>query len=241
VDGQVAAQVGGAGWYQALIYSQHDAGYYSYYAAMEAIGVTGLEPARGQQQIARSAGWWWAYRDFAVLTERPAILRRDAAGDLHSADGMAVAYPDGWGFWCWHGRRVPAWVVEKPTVEAVAAEENAEVRRCAIESMGWARFTREAGLELVGAADDPGNFIRDRDDRGRFTRVPAKLELYDVPERLWGSRIRLLQCTNGSAERDGKRRQYGITVPAHINDPLEAAAWTVGETAAEYAQTIRRT
>jgi hypothetical protein len=67
------------------------------------------------------------------------------------------------------------------------------------------------------------------------------LTLYDVPERLWGSRVRLLMCTNGSAERDGARRRYGLTVPAHIQDPLEAAAWTAGLTRDQYARMQRRT
>jgi len=248
VDGQVDGQVGGqyerlTGWWRALMYGQHDAGYYSYYDAMERIGVTGLEPIHGQQLVARSAGWWWAYSGFAVITERPAELHRDANGDLHNAGGMAIAYPDGWGFWCWHGRRVPQWVIDQPTIEAIAAETNVEVRRCAIEALGWDRFTEQAGLVPVGArattkrqstaeiqarVPDPGN--------------PGQhLVLYDVPERLWGTRIRLLMCTNGSPERDGHRRRYGLTVPAHIEDPVEAAAWTAGLTRDQYQEMQRRT
>ena len=67
------------------------------------------------------------------------------------------------------------------------------------------------------------------------------LVLYDIPERLWGSRIRLLMCANGTPERDGTRRRYGLTVPAHISDPLEAAAWTAGLGKDEYARMVRRT
>ena len=80
---------------------------------------------------------------------------------------LAVAYPDGWGFYAWHGRRVPGWVIVAPSVEAITAEENVEVRRCAIESLGWDQFIAEAGLVPVTAgasADlaavqvpDPGN------------------------------------------------------------------------------------
>jgi hypothetical protein len=234
VDGQVGGQVGGQvrgrliNWVQGVLYGQHWAGYYSYFAAMEAIGVTGLEPIRGQQLVARSAGWWWAYRNVAIITERPSQLRRDANGDLHSADGMALTYPDGWGFWAWHGRRVPQWVIEAPDVEKIAAEPNVEVRRCAIESLGWEVFAREAQLALAGSAPDPGNPGFD-------------IELYDVPERLWGSRVRLLLCTNGSAERDGTRRRYGLTTPAEIDSPLEAAGWTYGLSGSDYAQCQRRT
>jgi hypothetical protein len=199
---------------------------------MAAVGVTGMEQAHGLQLVAKSAGWWWACGGFAVVTERPSMLSRDANGDLHSAEGMAIDYPDGWGFWCWHGRRVPRWVIEKPTLDAIAAEPNAEVRRCAIESMGWARFAADAGLTPVGkqpgGVPDPGN--------------PGQhLVLYDVPERLWGGRVRLLMVTNGSAERDGTRRRYGLTVPAGVDDPVEAAAWTAGLSSDEYALMQRRT
>ena len=67
------------------------------------------------------------------------------------------------------------------------------------------------------------------------------LVLYDVPERLWGSRIRLLMCTNGTPEPDGTRRRYGLKVPAPISDPVEAAAWTAGLGKDEYARMVRRT
>jgi hypothetical protein len=245
VDGQVYGQMYGQvrGWWRGCLYGQQWAGHYSHYAAMEAIGVTGLEPIHGQQQVARSAGWWWVYRDFAVITERPRELHRDVNGELHSPDSMAITYPDGWGFWCWHGRRVPEWVIAAPDVERIAAEPNVEVRRCAIESLGWDRFTEEAGLVPVGRA--PGT--RRKSPELCNSRVPdpgnpgQHLILYDVPERLWGNPVRLLMCTNGSEERSGERRKYGLTVPADISDPIEAAAWTAGLTKDEYALMQRRT
>jgi hypothetical protein len=192
--------------------------------------VTGLEPIlSGQCEVAKNAGWWWAFRDFAVITDRPAELHRDPLGRLHCETGPAIRYRDGWGFHAWHGRRVPRWVIDNPTITALAKEPNVEIRRCAIESLGWDKFT--AYLEETNRpchAPDPGN-----GDRMLF--------LYDVPERLWGSRVKVLLCTNGSAERDGTRRRYGLTVPAHIKDPVEAAAWTAGLSRDEYARMQRRT
>ncbi len=211
---------------------------------MARLGVTGLQPIlAGQCEVAKHAGWWWAFRDFAVVTDRPAELHRDPPGRLHCETGPAIAYRDGWGFWAWHGRRVPQWVIENPAIEAITAEPNVEIRRCAIESLGWARFTAEAGLTPVGR--HPGT--RQRSTGLTAARVPdpgnpgQHLVLYDVPERLWGTRIRLLMCTNGSPERDGTRRRYGLTVPAGIDDPVEAAAWTYGLTRDQYARTLRRT
>jgi hypothetical protein len=154
---------------------------------------------------------------------------------LHSADGMAVTYRDGWGLWCWHGRRVPRWVIENASVSRIAAEPNVEIRRCAIEALGWERFIRDAGLTLVGSCPDPGN-------------PGMELELYDVPERLWGSQVRVLLAWNGTVELDGSRRRFGLTVPAGITSPLAAAAWTYDDPSSAvrmtpelYATITRRT
>lgn len=216
-------------WTYGLNYGLHDAGYCAWLDAMRRIGVRNLEPyLEGNGLIAKSAGWWWSFDSLAVLTERPCELLRDAQGRLHSASGQAVVYPDGWGFFSWHGRPVPSWVVENPSMENITAEPNTEVRRCAIESTGWDRFTVEAGLRLVGDSPDPGN-------------PGQRLSLYDVPSKLWGGNIRLLLAVNGSTERDGTRRRYGLTVPAQVTDPVEAAAWTARLTKEEYAQMQRRT
>ena len=204
-------------------------------------------PIAGQQadprlgalsSVVTETGWLIPMPGAVIVGARPAVLNRDARGDLHNPAGLALAYPDGWGFYAWHGRRVPGWVIVAPSTEAITAEENVEVRRCAIESLGWDRFIAEAGLVPVTAGHgkrlaaahvpDPGN--------------PGQhLVLYDVPERLWGSRIRLLMCTNGTPEPDGTKRRYGLKVPAHISDPVEAAAWTAGLGKDEYARMVRRT
>ena len=195
---------------------------------MQSLGVRNLEPFAGNIAVAKTAGWWWAYKHWAIITDRPEHLELDAQGQLHSATGMAIRYRDGWGFWAWHGRRVPQWVITAPDVERIGREPNVEIRRCAIESLGWDQFIDQTQIINVGSAPDPGN--------------PGQhLTLYDVPERLWGSPVRLLLCTNGSTERDGTRRRYGLTVPAGIKDPVEAAAWTYRLSRDEYARCQRRT
>jgi len=170
-----------------------------------------------------------------VISARPAEVHTETWDParktvrLHCAGGPALKFRDGWQVHAWHGRRVPAWVTESPTVEQITGENNTEIRRCAIEALGWPQFITQARLERIGrAAPDPGN-------PGRH------LALYDVPETLWGSPVRLLLMTNGSAERDGTRRQYAETVAASCRTPVEAAAWQIGLTASQYTQTVRRT
>ena len=192
---------------------------------MQLIGVN-LD-VEGLSTVARNAGWWWPMRDTVILTDRPDTLHRDPQGRLHCETGPALRYRDGWAIHAIHGVRVPADLIETGwDVKRTLEEDNAEVRRAAIELTGWDRFIADAGLTLVASAPDPGN-------------PPHELELYDLPDRLrdmYDDQARILLCTNGSVEPDGTRRRYGLPVPAHHNDPVAAAADLYGWPAEAYRQ-----
>ncbi|WP_207939320.1 DUF6745 domain-containing protein [Actinomadura darangshiensis] len=178
--------------------------------------------------LGRSCGWWWPRESVCVVSERPVEVHTEVWGDdgrvrLHRSDGPAIRNADGWEVHAWHGTRVPSWVIDDPDVERIARETNVEVRRCAIENIGWGAYIDRAGLRLVAAAPDPGN-------------PGSELRLYDLRER-----TRVLLAVNGSAERDGHRRRYGLTVPGGIEDPVAAAGWTYGLSADQYARLLRRT
>ncbi|GAA2080056.1 DUF6745 domain-containing protein [Actinomadura alba] len=179
-------------------------------------------------QVARSAGPWWPREGVCVVSERPVAVRIEVWGDdgevrLHCADGPAVRYADGWDVYAWHGTRVPSWVVTDPSARRIAREVNVEVRRCAIENIGWASYIDQAGLRLVASAPDPGN-------------PGSELLLYDMRKE-----TRVLLAVNGSVERDGRRRRYGLTVPGFFEDPIAAAGWTYGLSAEQYSLLVRRT
>lgn len=199
--------------------------------AMELIGVTGLDPVHAERQVARHVGLWWAYRDYAVLTPRPDVLRRDAQGRLHCADGPAAVWPDGWVIHAWHGRGVPGTLIEGYWDAArILREDNSEIRRAAIERMGWAEFIAAADLRQVGSSEpDPGN-------------PGYQLALYDLPTgSMLPSVVRVLLCTNATPERDGTRRQYGLIVPVDAPDPVTAAAGMLGLTREQYLTLDRAT
>jgi hypothetical protein len=219
--GQILGQV-----YRAA-YGQHDAGWLAFYDYFRAhCTVPETERLSGLIRVARSAGWWWPFESAVILTERPTVLHRDGQARLHCPDGPAIAYPDGWSIWFWHGVRVPQDLIEKGWDTAtILAERNAEVRRCAIERLGWDTFIRESGLALVASAPDPGN-------------APHELELYDLPEELadlYDEPARILLAVNGTAEHDGTRHRFGLPVPAHHTDPIGAAASLYGWTREQYA------
>jgi hypothetical protein len=115
------------------------------------------------------------------------------------------------------------------TLRRIINESHVEIRRCAVERLGWDHFIRDADLAQVGPTTaDPGN-------------AGHTLALHELPVLLGQQPVRVLLCTNGTMERDGTRRRFGLTVPAHITDPVEAAAWGDGLTATQYAQARRRT
>lgn len=177
---------------------------------------------------ARTCGWWWPREHVCVISERPVTVRTEVGSDLgavrlHDADGPAVRYADGWDLYAWHGTRVPPWVITDPCAWRISGEPNVEVRRCAIENIGWGPYIEEAGLRLVASAPDPGN-------------PGSELRLYDMR-----AETKVLLAVNGSVERDGRRRRYGLTVPGFLQDPLAAAGWTYGLSAEQYSLLARRT
>jgi hypothetical protein len=167
-----------------------------------------------------------------MVCDRPAVLHVEKVGPrgwgshrLHCEDGPAIAWRDGYALYYWHGVQVSRDLIEgRLSVGDILREPNAEVRRCAIERMGWADFVAQAGLRQIGVAvQDPGN-------------PGHNLALYEVPERIYDEPVNVLLCTNGSAERDGTRRRFGLTCPASITDPVAAAAWGYDITPDEYRQ-----
>ncbi|GGU57976.1 DUF6745 domain-containing protein [Lentzea flava] len=173
--------------------------------------------------LTRSTGWWWPREGVCVMADRPVAVHVDANSLLHNDNGPALAFSDGSHAYAWHGRTVPRWVIEEPDVVRIMTEPDVEVRLCAAEHLGWERYVAEVGPPLIATAPDPGNPGFD-------------LRLYD----LW-DRVNLLLVVNGSVERDGSRRRYGLNIPRWYRDPVDAAAWTYGLRADQYAQLQRRT
>lgn len=185
--------------------------------------------------LARSTGWWWPGDGWCVMAERPVEVHTEplpgaAHGGvrLHRDDGPAVRFADGTAVHVLHGTHVPEWVFTDPTAARIHAEANVEIRRSAIERIGWDAYVAQAGLRHLASAPDPGN----RD---------ASLHLYEAPPQTSGLSARLLLVVNGSVEPDGTHRRYGLGVPAYLDDPIAAAGWCYGLSGAMYRLLARRT
>ena len=226
--GQLRDQIGKA------IYGHHDLYWQAWLKFGLDIGVTATDHQKEQLDALMEvgqAGWWWPFEGGVVLTDRPTELHRDNRGRLHNTKGPAIAYADGWGVYALNGVRVSEQIVLHPetiTSEEVMKEGNAEVRRVMCERMGWDNFIEQANLTMVDEAQDPGN--------GDNT-----LRLYDTPEQVLGTPIRLLLVTNATPKLDGKIPKYGVTVPAEIDSAVDAAAWTFDVSPEKYRSLIRAT
>jgi hypothetical protein len=88
------------------VYGQHEAARLAALDAIARLGGHKCERLTGLTAVARNAGWWWPFREAAVLTERPSYLSRDDQGRLHEPTGPAVRYPDGFAVHVLHGVRV---------------------------------------------------------------------------------------------------------------------------------------
>jgi hypothetical protein len=155
---------------------------------------------------------YWLGQDTAVLVRRPALLARDSQGRLHSATGKCLEYPDGWGFYAWHGVRVPERVIlapERLSREDFLHAKNVEVRRVMQERMG------EQFMEQVGGV------VIDSGPRGTL----YELALPNDRERV----ARYVQVQDASTDRS-----YFLRVPPTIQTAAEAVAWSFQLTIEEY-------
>jgi hypothetical protein len=164
-------------------------------------------------RIAQQCGWWWPFANAVIVTERPSLLQRDVAHRLHSGDGAALAYSDGWSIHAWHGFRVPAWVIEekhKLNPKVIQEERNAELRRVMFEIYTPERYISETGAVLLSEDTNLG--------------YPRKL--YEVA--LGAGRARVVHLVNHSLEPDGTRREFWLGMPDDVTSPHEAVARSFG-------------
>jgi hypothetical protein len=186
--------------------------------------------ARAYECTMQSTCWWWPHRRFVMVCARPTVIHRELVSPqrprgwgshrLHCADGPAIAWPDGWGLWYWHGVRVSRQVIEAPaslTVAQIAAERNAEMRRVMVERFGLDRYILESGAKLIHS-DECGALYRQE-------------QADDEP-------IVAVHVVNSTPEPDGESKKYMLRVPPTMTTAREAVAWTFGLKPNEYRPVI---
>jgi hypothetical protein len=174
--------------------------------------------------VCETCGWCAFYDDIAIVTDRPAMLRFDAAGRLHAEVGPALAYRDGFSLYALRGVSVSRRVIERPnriTVGDVERQADVVARRALLERMGYHRYLAYSGAETI-AHDDCGTLWR------------RELPGIGRVRREW----RFVEVVNGTPEH-GAYRHYYLQVPPTMRTAQEAVAWTYGLAAWAYQPLIR--
>jgi hypothetical protein len=204
---------------------QHDAGWLAPFDAAEPaiLGtpaatalVRAAQRLSGLANLARTSGWWWPYTEVAILTERPADVRRDDSGRLHAADGPAVAYADGFALHRWHGTPIPPELIGRLrslTRRRIAAEPDPAARQVMLEHYGYGRFLREGYAQRL-AADECGVLWRAHFGDHDTDEPVIVVEMRDGTESRW------------------------LRVPPATRTAREGVAWTFGLTADAYAPLV---
>jgi hypothetical protein len=201
-----------------------------------------------QLTVSRSIGWWYPFDDMCILTNRPVAIHRDDSNRLHSTEGPALKYRDGYALYAVHGVQVPHWVIEdraQLTVEQIENETNAEIKRVMVELFGQDRYVLESGATII-SQDEAG--ILYRRDMGDDEPIVMVRVLNSTPEpdgtlsrddalKVFGN----IEVNHGGvmtplSETDSEKRykEYMIRVPPTMTTPLEAVSWTFGLEAKDY-------
>jgi len=155
-------------------------------------------------RLSQSIGWWAAWDDICLVSDRPRSVKFDDQRRLHCATGKAVEYSDGWGISSWHGVKIPdEWLSDKNslTPQIALTQENAERRRAACEILGWDNILSQLDAKIVDADPDP--------EIGTLLRV----DLPDAPQE----QFLRVQCGTG--------RLFAIPVPPDMETAIQAQAW----------------
>ncbi len=214
-----------------------DAHWLGYYDAFPKLALPEGDPLGGLAEIANSCGWCWFFFDMAILTERPETLSLDSNYRLHSSDGPAITYPDGFSLYAWHGYPIDKNIFDnkkKLTPQQILDEKNTELRRIKMEIF----------LEYNDADTIIGVFKAKIIDSAPCLGLERQL--------LKIGKDRYLYCTNGSVEPDGKRRKFLLGVPSEslwdwstmrkmkpITSAHNASAWTYGIDPKKYQEQVR--
>ena len=112
----------------------------------------------GLRRTVQHAGPWWAFRNAAILCDRPRDVWRDSEGRLHRHNGPAVIFWNGVELFAWHGVWIPAEAIRSPwslSASTIRAEGDPKVRRGLIEIYGAERYERERRPMPLRKPGDP--------------------------------------------------------------------------------------
>jgi len=187
---------------------QHDVNYCSFYDFFQKECGIKLPKFRGIMAITEECGWVYGYDTICFVCDRHTVLNRDSQNRLHSVDGPAVSYPDGYSVYAVHGIRIPAWIIlekEKITIEKILTEQNAEVRQAMMEVYGRVKMLESEDCKVIDQDLEWGTLYRTQ-------------KLTDCN----GDPFCFLHVVNSTPEADGTWKSYILLIDPAINTAYDA-------------------
>ncbi len=172
------------------------------------------------KSIFQSVDYWWLFFGLGIVSGPPEFVKRDEQGRLHCTDGMAIRYPDGWGIYAWHGRRISKNLSTgsmEITLKDIRTERDMGLKMLLIERFGINRYIKENQFE-----------ISQKDDFG-------KLYKWDYN---YNSPMGMLVVENKTIDQSGKYSKHILWVPPGISTAKEGVAWTFNMESDEYSPSL---
>lgn len=168
----------------------YDAGWTAFYDFAERIGVAKYDPKWGfdiWKDFIRNSGVFATklYDDGrAYVCRRPTVFRRNAAGELHAENGMAIAWRDNYGEYFLNGVPVEEWLVMTPAEKidptVLTKETNAEVRREIVRKVGIDRVLSKCRAEVIDTYIMKSATFTEQTPDGRQIKVVRPESKYEL-------------------------------------------------------------
>lgn len=174
------------------------------------------------------------FEEICFVSERP-HFQRDAQNKLHAEGEPAIIFPDSFGMdYFYHGIKLPQYVgIVHPSQwqpQWILQEQNAEVRRCLIQEIDYARMCQELQAEeldtwreytlLKLAIFDDYTRTLALDMMTSYAKVEADVMHLKSLDRIGVDAIYLLKMTCPST-----KCIYAIRVPPNMCSAREAVTW----------------
>lgn len=194
----------------------YDSGWVSFYDYFQHIGVLEKEDTEFNtvKDFIYSGVWATIMFDTLVICiARPKLVAVDEKGNLHSDNGPAIAFDDGYKEYAWHGTWVTEQLIMNPdtiTAEQINNEKNSEISRAIAERLGWEKYTQKIETILIHKWFDE--------------TTKCHYELYDFKHRKGSLQPRLLKMESPELN-DNTQPYYIEPVPPQAISCQSAKRW----------------
>ncbi|MEA5464835.1 DUF6745 domain-containing protein [Leptothoe sp. PORK10 BA2] len=161
------------------------------------------------------------FKEICFVSDRPRF-KRDTQNNLHAEGEPAVIFPDSFGMnYFYHGTALPQYIGSVHPSQWqphwILQEQNAEVRRCLIQEIGYARICQELQAEEMDCWREYTLLkLPVYDDYSRIPELPP----WERHDEVQGDSVYLLKMICPSTGST-----YAIRVPPSMRSAREAATW----------------